>query len=70
MMHTYLNFGGNCQEAFHIYEKQLGGKLLGMMKWNQMPNAEKHTPPGYENAVLHARMTIGETAIMGSDVPN
>ena len=35
----------------------------------QMPNAEKHTPPGYENAVLHARMQLGETLLMASDVP-
>ncbi len=66
---TYLNFGGNCEEAFRFYEQHLGGKILGIMKWSQMPDAAKHTPPGYENAVLHARMTLGETAIMASDVP-
>jgi len=68
-LHTYLNYGGNCEEAFKFYEQHLGGKIIGMMKWNQMPNAEKHTPPGYDKAVLHARMAIGETAIMASDVP-
>jgi PhnB protein len=26
-MHTYLNYGGNCQEAFRFYEKHLGGKI-------------------------------------------
>jgi PhnB protein len=69
-LHTYLNYGGNCEEAFRFYEKHLGAKLIGVMKWNQMPNAEKHTPPGYENAVLHAHLELGETAIMASDVPN
>jgi PhnB protein len=68
-LNTYLNFGGNCAEAFRFYEKHLGGKIVGMMKWSQMPDAEKHTPPGYENAVLHARMQLGETVIMASDVP-
>jgi len=69
-MYTYLNFGGNCEEAFRFYEKHLGGKILGMMKWSQMPDAEKHTPPGMENGVLHVRMAIGETYLMASDVPD
>jgi PhnB protein len=69
-LNAYLNFGGNCEEAFQFYEKHLGGKLMSVMKWSQMPDAAKHTPPGYENAVLHTRMAIGETTIMASDVPN
>ena len=68
-VNTYLNFGGNCEEAFHFYEKNLGGKIMGLMKWSQMPDAGKHTPPGFENSVLHGRMTLGDTAIMASDVP-
>lgn len=68
-MTTYLNFGGNCEEAFRFYEQHLGGKILGMMKWSQMPDAAKHTPPGFENASLHARMELGETFLMASDVP-
>ena len=31
-LNTYLNYGGNCAEAFHFYEKNLGGKILIMMK--------------------------------------
>ena len=69
-MYTYLNFGGKCAEAFRYYEQHLGGKITGMMMWSQMPDAAKHTPPGFENAVLHARMQLGETALMASDVPN
>lgn len=68
-VNTYLNFGGNCEEAFQYYEKHLGGKAIGLMKWNQMPDAGKHTPPGFEGKVLHGRMTLGDTAIMASDVP-
>jgi len=68
-LNTYLNYGGNCAEAFRFYEEHLGGKILGMMKWGQMPDAEKHMPPGYADAVLHARMQLGDTTIMASDVP-
>ncbi|HEV2619801.1 MAG TPA: hypothetical protein VGU23_07670, partial [Acidobacteriaceae bacterium] len=63
-IHTYLNFGGNCEEAFRFYEKHLGGRIVGVMKWSEMPKSEQHTPPGFENAVMHARMEIGETVLM------
>jgi PhnB protein len=68
-IYTYLNYGGNCEEAFRFYEKHLGGKIVTAMKWSQMPDAEKHMPPGYEDALIHARMEIGETVLMASDVP-
>jgi PhnB protein len=69
-LNTYLNFGGNCEEAFRFYEKHLGGKIMGMMKWTEMPDGGKHTPPAFENALLHARMQLADTSIMASDVPN
>jgi PhnB protein len=67
-MHTYLNYGGNCAEAFRFYEEHLGGKILGMMTFDQMPD-KSMVLPGSEKQVLHVRMAIGETFLMGSDVP-
>jgi PhnB protein len=34
-----------------------------------MPDVAKHTPPGFENAILHGRIAIGETILMAADVP-
>ena len=67
-LNTYLNYGGNCQEAFRFYEKHLGGKITMMMTHSEMPGA-KDVPPALQNSILYARMTIGETYVMGSDVP-
>jgi PhnB protein len=67
-LHTYLNYGGNCEQAFRFYEKHLGGKITMMMTHGQQPDA-KDVPPGRRNAILYARMSIGETDLMGSDVP-
>jgi len=67
-LHTYLNYGGNCREAFEFYAQHLGGKILFMMTFDQMPDPSK-APPGMEKAVLHARMDIGETILMASDTP-
>lgn len=70
-LHTYLNFGGNCREAFEFYEKHLGGRITGMMTFGEMPGG---TPPGSapepKDAIMHARMTLGQTEIMASDAPN
>ena len=68
-LNTYLNFGGNCEEAFKFYEQHLGAKIVSTFRWSQMPNAEKNTPPGYENALLHAQLELGDTVVMASDVP-
>lgn len=66
-LHTYLNFGGNCEEAFRFYEKNLGGKIEMMMRYADQPDP-KNVPPGTEKYVLYLNMTIGETQLMGSDV--
>ena len=68
-MHTYINFPGTCKDALQFYEKHLGGKLLMMSTFDQMPD-QKNMPPGLERAgVMHARMNIGETILMVSDGP-
>jgi PhnB protein len=67
-LHTYLNYGGNCEQAFRFYEEHLGGKILMMMKHGQQPDtgeAAADTAKG----ILYARLSIGETDLMGSDVP-
>ena len=36
-MTTYLNYGGNCAEAFRFYEEHLGGKIVFSMTYGEMP---------------------------------
>jgi|ERR1700690_1026562 PhnB protein len=67
-LNTYLNFGGNCAEAFRFYEKHLGGKTLFSMTFGQNPDAAK-AHPNSQDLILHASMHIGGTEIMASDVP-
>jgi len=68
-LHTYLNYGGNCEQAFRFYEQHLGGRIIMMMTQGQQPNA-KDVPPDQINAILYARISLGETDLMGSDVPS
>lgn len=65
-LNTYVNFGGNCAEALAYYEKHLGAKIIAMRKFSDMPD-QSQVPPELKNAVLHARIKIGETVLMASD---
>ena len=65
---TYLNYGGNCEQAFRFYEQHLGGKITMMMTHSQNPNPNPDWK-NWKNAILHARMTFGETELMGADIP-
>jgi PhnB protein len=67
-MNTYLNYGGNCEQALRFYEKHLGGKILMMSTFSDMPNPA-NAPKGMEKAILHARIEIGGNILMASDTP-
>src|SRR5437868_5076363 len=67
-LYTYVNFAGQCAEAFRFYEKHLGGKISMMMTHGQAPD-QSSVSPEMKNAVLHARITVGGTELMGADVP-
>ena len=71
-VHTYLNFPGNCEEALSFYEKHLGGKVMGKTRFKDMSSTgnPQNLPPGLEpNGIMHARFTLGDSAIMASDGP-
>jgi PhnB protein len=65
----YLNYGGNCEEAFRFYEKHIGAKITFMMNHEQAP-APANIPDNWKKKILYAHMLIGESEIMGSDVPS
>ena len=68
-LNTYVNFPGKCSEAFRFYEKHLGGHISVMMAHGQAPD-QSCVKPEWKDAVLHARISIGDTELMGADIPN
>src|SRR5687768_3792590 len=36
-LYTYLNYGGNCRQAFEFYEQHLGGKITFITTHGEMP---------------------------------
>jgi PhnB protein len=63
----YLNYPGNCEEAFRFYEKHLNGRITGVQKHGEQPNP--NIPADWKDKILHARMEIGKTVLMGADIP-
>jgi PhnB protein len=63
----YLNYHGNCEQAFRYYERHLGGRMLSMVRHGEQPNPG--IPHDWTDKILHARIEIGATILMGADIP-
>jgi PhnB protein len=67
-INPYLNFDGQCEEAFKFYERALGGKIEAMQTFGESPMAAD-TPPEGHGRILHARLVAGDATLLGSDSP-
>jgi PhnB protein len=66
---TYVNFHGNCTQAFQYYEKHLGAKIGMMMTHAQSPGPSR-VPSEWKDAVVHGRITVADAELWGADIPN
>ena len=66
--HPYLNFGGNCREAFTRYQEIFGGEL-DVMTMADMPPGEQEVPAEQADLVMHAALRVGDDILMASDDP-
>ena len=64
----YVNYRGNCEQAFRFYEEHLGGTLTGIVRHGEQPNP--NLPADWKDKVLHARIEIGTSVVMGADIPH
>lgn len=67
-MNPYLTFDGNCEEAFNFYAGVLGGEIVAMMTYKDMPGDEQASPE-CAGLIVHARMIFGDNILMASDAP-
>ena len=66
-MNPYVSFKGDCEEAFRIYEKALGGRLGEIFRYGGSPMAGT-VPPDWADKVMHGSIEIGGQVMMGGDV--
>lgn len=64
---VYVNYRGSCEDAFRFYEQHLGGTITGMVRHGEQPNP--NIPADWRDKVLHARIELGGTVLMGADIP-
>jgi PhnB protein len=67
-MNPYLSFNGECEAALKFYERCVGAKIDGLLKYRGTPAAET-VPPDWLDKILHARLIVGETSLLASDAP-
>jgi PhnB protein len=67
-LNPYLFFDGNTREAVHFYEKALGGKVMGIMTYGDMPADPNHPlTDDMKDRVMHAHLKVGDADLMFSD---
>ena len=69
-VNVYLNFNGNCEEAFNFYKSVFGGEFPYIGRFKDMPPQEgmPPLPKDMENKIMHVSLPVSkETMLMGSD---
>lgn len=70
-VNIYLNFLGDCEEAFLFYKSIFGGEFSYFSRYGEFPKQEDMPDISQEikNHVMHVSLPISdETMLMGSDV--
>ncbi|MCA1063739.1 VOC family protein [Rossellomorea sp. AcN35-11] len=67
-LNPYLFFDGNTREAVHFYEKALGGNVLSIMTYGDVPGDPDHPmPDDMKDRIMHAHLKVGDADLMFSD---
>jgi PhnB protein len=64
----YLSFDGTCADAFRLYEKCLGGKIVFSQTYGESPMAAE-APPEWQNRIMHTSLSLGDGLLQGADSP-
>ena len=65
-LNIYLNFDGNCREAFDFYRTIFGGDYQAFETFANGPEDMQVAEEEKDN-VMHVSLPIGESVLMGSD---
>lgn len=65
-INAYVNFDGNCAQAFDFYKSVFGGEFQARMTFGEAPGMD--SPPEQKGKLMHVALPIGKhTVLMGSD---
>ena len=68
---AYMNFPGNCEEAFNFYKDVFGADDFEMMsRFSELPEGSGMPLEDSEkNNIMHMTLRVGDLVLMGSDTP-
>lgn len=64
----HLVFPGTCEEAFDLYAKVLGGKIVFKMTYGDSPE-DMRGPKEWHDKLIHATLKLPSGDISGNDAP-
>lgn len=64
----YLNFNGNCEEAFNFYAQCFGGTIDFKMTHGESPMAGQ-LPAEWSSKIMHISLQLKDRKLLGSDAP-
>jgi PhnB protein len=63
---TYLFFNGGCADALALYQAAFGAQIHTLIRFRDTPDSA-NVAPEWQDKVMHALFSVGNTAIMVSD---
>ena len=71
IINSYLNFDGQCEEAFNFYKSVFGGEFAVLVRFKDLPsNPDMPSNPEEADKIMHIALPIGKhNVLMGNDVP-
>jgi len=69
-INPWINFNGNCEEAFTFYKSVFGGEFTKVMRFKDIASAEFPVSEKEENKIMHIALPIGAgSTLIANDVP-
>lgn len=68
-INPHINFNGNAEEAFTFYKSVFGGEFAGIIRFKDVSGPEFPVPEKEADKIMHIALPIGNSALMGNDVP-
>lgn len=65
---AYLNFNGNCREAFDFYREAFRGDITQRMTYGESPMCDQ-MPPDTKDWIMHNQLEAAGAILMGADAP-
>ena len=68
-INPYINFNGNCVEAFYFYKPVFGGEFAVISRFKDLESSDFQVTEHEANKIIHIALPIGKNVLMGNDVP-